>query len=109
MRNLQLLNLSSNKNNINKNVSSGVCGKSRVISSLSISNLVTTIMVISSFGFGRVIILIMNKFEYAKSITSSLFVTPSIKLKQNNTFGHLVFLSKCLATTIVHTILFPLI
>jgi hypothetical protein len=53
--------------------------------------------------------LIMNKFEYAKSITSSLFVTPSIKLKQNNTFGHLVFLSKCLATTIVHTILFPLI
>jgi len=79
--NLQLLNLSFGKNNINKSVSGGVCGKSKVISSLSISNLVTTIVVIFGFGFGKVIISITNKFESTKSRTSSsLFVTPSIKL-----------------------------
>lgn len=80
MHNLQLLNLSSGKNDINKNVSGGVCGKSKVISSLSISNLVTTIVVISGSGFGKVIILITNKFESIKIKTSYfLFITPSIK------------------------------
>jgi hypothetical protein len=80
MRNLQLLNLSFGKNDINKNVYGRVCGKSKVISSLSLSNLLTTIVVISSSGFGRAIISITNKFESAKSRTSSyLFVTPSIK------------------------------